>query len=265
MDSHRKGDLTEAIVISELKCRSIPVSLPFGDNERYDLVLETPNSEFLRVQVKTGWLSDGKVEFHARSQHTNSTGNTYKSYDDDVDFFAVFCHELETLYLVREDEFKSSISLRVEEPKVENRRINWARDFEFDARWPPGQDGYERTVTQRESLTRVIQKLADENVPMAKLVGSNRYQLVIEAEDGGWCRMRVKSGWVDNGCIRYQHEHIPDKIGHLAIYVPQTDGLYIVPRHQFESSIILRVDEPKKNDSRINWAVDYAFPENIPW
>lgn len=34
MDSHEKGDLTEAIIIAELKRRSIPVSLPFGDNER---------------------------------------------------------------------------------------------------------------------------------------------------------------------------------------------------------------------------------------
>ncbi|WP_394295066.1 group I intron-associated PD-(D/E)XK endonuclease [Halococcus thailandensis] len=31
MDSHRKGDLTEALVIAELKRREIPVSIPFGD------------------------------------------------------------------------------------------------------------------------------------------------------------------------------------------------------------------------------------------
>jgi hypothetical protein len=92
MESHRKGDLTEAVVIAELKRRSIPVSLPFGDNERYDVVLETPTGALLRVQIKTGWLSEGKVEFHARSQHTNSTGNTYKSYNGEIDYFIVFSH-----------------------------------------------------------------------------------------------------------------------------------------------------------------------------
>lgn len=264
MDTHRKGDLTEAVVISEMKRRSIPVSLPFGDNERYDLVAETPDGELLRVQVKTGWLSDGKVEFHARSQHTNSTGNTYKPYKDDIDYFAVFCHELENLYLIKEDEFEDSISLRVEEPKVENRRINWARDFEFNARWPPDPKDHERPISQRESVTRVIEKFADEDIFVAKPVGANRQQLIIEAEDGGLSRVRVKSGWLDDGCIRYAHEPIPDRFEYLAIYVPDTDKLYVVPRGQFEASIVLRVEAPKKGDCRINWAEEYVFPENIP-
>lgn len=147
MDSHEKGDLTEAIVIAELKRRSIPVSLPFGDNDRYDLVLETPEGGLLRMQVKTGWLSDGKIEFHARSQHTNSQGNVYKSYDGDINYFVVFSHDLETLYLIREDEFGGSISLRVDEPKIENRRINWASEFEFDRRWPPGTDEHALAVS----------------------------------------------------------------------------------------------------------------------
>lgn len=80
--------------------------------------------------MKTGWLADGKVQFHARSQHTNSKGNTCKPYGDGVDYFAVYCHELETLYLIGEDEFRKAITLRVDDPKVKNRRINWATDFE---------------------------------------------------------------------------------------------------------------------------------------
>ena len=62
MESHRKGDLTEAILIAELTRRSIPVSLPFGDDERCDVVLETLTGALLRVQIKTGWLSDGKPQ-----------------------------------------------------------------------------------------------------------------------------------------------------------------------------------------------------------
>lgn len=228
-------------------------------------MLETPDGKLVRVQVKTGWISEGKIQFHARSQHTNSQGNTYKPYEDDIEYFVVYCHELENLYLIREDEFEGSISLRVEKPKIENRRINWASDFEFDERWPPDKNDYEPAISQRESITRVIEILTAEDVIVAKPVSSNRYQLIIENGDGELRRMRVKSGWIDNGRIRYNHEHIPDQIDYLTIYVPQTDRLYVIPRCEFESSIVLRVDEPKKNDSRINWAEDFEFPENVPW
>lgn len=264
MDSHRKGDLTEAVVIAELKRRCIPVSLPFGDNERYDLIIETPAEELLRVQVKTGWLSVGKVQFHAKSQHTNSQGNTYKPYDDDVDLFLVYCHEIDMLYLVQADVFEGSISLRVEEPKIENRRINWAHEFEFDRRWPPDKNQEERTVSQRESIGRVIELLMDGDITVAKPTDTNRYQLIIEEPDGNLRRMRVKSGWLDDGRIRYAHEQIPERIDYLGVYVPRTDNFYIVPRRQFDSSITLRVDEPKKPDSRINWAVEYEYPAKVP-
>jgi len=42
METHRKGDPTEAVVIAELMKRSIPVSVPFGDNERYNIVTKLP-------------------------------------------------------------------------------------------------------------------------------------------------------------------------------------------------------------------------------
>lgn len=265
MDSHRKGELTEAIVIAELKRRSIPVSLPFGDNERYDIVVETPGGALLRVQVKTGWLSGGKIEFHTRSQHTNSKGNTYKPYDGDIDYFLVYCHELETLHFIREDEFEESISLRVEEPEMENRRINWATDFEFDERWPPDDTRDARPISERESITRVIDILEAEDVCVAKPVNGSESRLILEQPNQELSRVLVKSGWTDDGRIRYAHELISESVDYLAIYVPHTDKLYFVPRSRFNSSIVLRVDEPKKQDSRINWAEEYVFPENVPW
>lgn len=137
MDPHRKGDLTEAIAIAELKRREVPVSKPFGDNERYDLIVEAPEREYLAVQVKTGWLRDGTVKFKGVSQHTNASGNVYKEYQGEVDYFLVYCYELETLYLVDEGEFATGMSLRVEDPKQVHDSINWAEDYEFDANWPP--------------------------------------------------------------------------------------------------------------------------------
>lgn len=132
MDSHRKGELTESIVITELKRRQVPVSTPFGDNERYDLLVESPNGEFRSVQVKTGWLRDGRVTFKGMSQHTNASGNVYKQYRGDVDYFLVYCYELETLYLIAEEEFNTGMCLRVEEPEQVDKTINWAENYRFD-------------------------------------------------------------------------------------------------------------------------------------
>lgn len=138
MESQRKGDLTEAIVIAELVKRDVPVSTPFGNNERYDLAVESPTGSLLRTQVKTGWFDGETIRVKGHSQHTNSTGNTYKRYDsDDVDCFLAYCHELETMYWIEESAFGSSIHLRVEEPEQVKSSINWAEEYEFDANWPP--------------------------------------------------------------------------------------------------------------------------------
>jgi len=136
METQDKGDLTEAAVLTELKRREIPVSIPFGDNQRYDFVVESEDGTLYKSQIKTGWLSDGVVNFHSKSQHTNSQGNVYKQYDD-VDQFLVYVHDLGALYLVPEGAFERSISLRVEEPKQADASINRAAEYRFDERWPP--------------------------------------------------------------------------------------------------------------------------------
>lgn len=137
MEPHQKGELTEAVVLAELKRREVAVSIPFGDNERYDLVIETPDTRFLRAQVKTGWSHDGVIEFRGYSKHTNGSGNVQKSYDGDIDCFLVYSHDHEELFFVREAEVGANMSLRTETPKQNQPSINWASEYTFDERWPP--------------------------------------------------------------------------------------------------------------------------------
>lgn len=265
LDSHRKGDVTEAVVIAELKRRSIPVSLPFGDNERYDLVLETPAGRLLRIQVKTGRLTDGTVEFHGTSQQTNASGHVYKPYEGDVEYIVVYCHELDAMYLVGEAEFDQSLSLRVDEPAVANRLVNRAEAFEFDARWPPDRDSGDVPDRRREAVRAVFDELADTDESVARPDGDGRRRLVVEVGDDRWRSVLVKAGWITDGRIRYNHERIPKEIAYLALYVPETASLYIVPRGGFDASITLRVAPPARDDPRINWAHEYEFPTVVPW
>lgn len=76
-------------------------------------------------------MVDGRIRFDAADSNARSDGA------ERVDHVAVYCAELDQLYLVARDTFDSSISLRVEEPEQPNSRINWADDYEFTANWPP--------------------------------------------------------------------------------------------------------------------------------
>lgn len=263
MESHRKGDFTEAVVIAELKRREISVSTPFGDNERYDLLIESPDGKFHRTQVKTGWLSDGKIHFHGESQHTNSAGNVYKDYDGEVDFFIVYCHEIEELYLIENAAFDTAMSLRVQDPKQRDSSINWAENYEFDTKWPPESISPNAPTTRfrHDAVQAVINKLEAEDIHLAEPLGECDYDLLAQRPDAELSRLRAKPGWIVNGRIRYNPETYEPGIDYLCIVLLDSDDLYIVPDDDFNKTISLRVDPAKQDDSRINWAENYAWPE----
>ena len=52
------GQRTEGAILSELVRRGYKVLVPFGVNQRYDLVIDA-GDRFLRVQCKTGRLRNG--------------------------------------------------------------------------------------------------------------------------------------------------------------------------------------------------------------
>ena len=56
------GLRTEAAILAELVQRGYQVLVPFGVNQRYDLVLDI-EGEFVRAQCKTGRLRDGVIRF----------------------------------------------------------------------------------------------------------------------------------------------------------------------------------------------------------
>jgi len=71
------GEKTEAIIIAELIKKDYVVLLPFGDNQRYDLVIHH-NNEFIRVQCKTGRLRNGAIVFNTISIGVNTKGYKLK-------------------------------------------------------------------------------------------------------------------------------------------------------------------------------------------
>jgi hypothetical protein len=92
------------------------VSLPFGDNARYDMIVDD-GENLHKIQVKSGVVRNGTIRFkvHRRS----GVKRDRKSYTaDEVDYFAVYCGELnETLLVPFEDAPKRHMNVRFEDFK----------------------------------------------------------------------------------------------------------------------------------------------------
>jgi hypothetical protein len=131
MHTKQKGDITTAKVMTHLLALGKTVLIPWGDNQRYDLVIDEGN-HFKRVQCKTGRLINGCIAFN-----TSSTGNPnapYRnSYLGQADLFGVFSPELDKCYLVPVEQVSVvEARLRIEPTKNNQAKgVLWACTFEI--------------------------------------------------------------------------------------------------------------------------------------
>ena len=128
------GQRTEAVILSELIRRGYRVLLPFGVNQRYDLVIDR-EGEFVRAQCKTGRLVRGAVVFNTQSIQSNTRKTVIRGYATDADLFLVYCAGTGRIYAVPVEQASGShIYLRVDLPQNgQARGIHWARDYELPA------------------------------------------------------------------------------------------------------------------------------------
>jgi len=126
-DTKSIGELSEMFVAFHLARAGYVVAKPFGENCRYDLVIDDGNV-VSRVQVKTGRLRKGAVEWNCCSTHSHRNGPSAKPYTGQIEFFGVYCPQLETAYLVPIGETaRRCTSLRISPTKnSQRRRVRWA-------------------------------------------------------------------------------------------------------------------------------------------
>lgn len=136
MNTTAIGEKSEAIILAELVKRDYKVLMPFGNNRRYDFVLDLTSSVlgFMRVQCKTGRLRAGVVEFNAYSSGSNSSGSKSKGYKDDVDLFLIYCPDTDKVYwLLPRSCGNSKPYLRVTPTRnSQSKGVRWAKDYEID-------------------------------------------------------------------------------------------------------------------------------------
>jgi PD-(D/E)XK endonuclease len=129
------GDKTTLAVMLALREVGYGVLVPFGENTRYDLVIDD-GIALSKVQCKTGRLRGGAVRWSLCSNYAHHPNPRIRQrdYHGEVDYFAVFCRESGRIYLVPMADLplRREGALRVDPPRNNQRKfIRFATKYEI--------------------------------------------------------------------------------------------------------------------------------------
>lgn len=116
------GDLAELKVATALVEKGWAVSIPWGENSKYDLLADD-GEKIHRVQVKAGRLRNGAILYNTYTSHHHRGGGS-EYYGDAVDYFGVYCKDLDSVYLVPSGEAEGTL-------RVEPTRNNQSEGIRF--------------------------------------------------------------------------------------------------------------------------------------
>jgi hypothetical protein len=154
-DTKSIGDISEMMVALALSRAGYFVAKPFGENCRYDLIIDRGDALF-RVQVKTGRLRNGAILFNTYSSHYHRSGGGCRAYTNEIDYFGIYCPGLNAVYLVPISHTSPmSGTLRVQPTKNgQSSQVRWAQPYLIAAVTPPDLIGCEATngVIQETSV-----------------------------------------------------------------------------------------------------------------
>ena len=123
MTTKKLGKITEMQCQVELMKLGCSVSVPLGDDDRYDFIIDY-NGKLYKVQAKTSHETNyGSYEFSTRCVRYNSKGYYTTTYNEEqIDFFSTMINN--ECYLIPVSECgKKSKALRFE-PKKNNQPIS---------------------------------------------------------------------------------------------------------------------------------------------
>ena len=129
------GDRTTLAVMLALREAGYGLLVPFGENTRYDLVIEEGN-RLAKVQCKSGRLRQGAVRWSMCSNyaHHRAPHAVRRDYLGEVDYFGVYCMETGGVYLIPIEDapLRREGALRVDPPRNHQRKfIRYAAQYEI--------------------------------------------------------------------------------------------------------------------------------------
>lgn len=135
MENTKKlGNLTELQCMTYLYSLGYSISVPFGNADKYDLILDI-NDKLYKIQIKHSseyFDSNGELEyikFKCTWQSHNTQGYVRTKYqENEIDFFATFYNG--RCYLVPVGECSAEKILRIKLPKNNQRKgISFLEDY----------------------------------------------------------------------------------------------------------------------------------------
>ena len=136
MNSKDKGNIGESLALSEFVKRNITVSIPFGDNARYDLIAEF-NGKLNKIQVKycnQKISENNSINCPCSSSLNHTTNKIYTTYENEIDYFVFYLAEWDKILLVPIQEIgnKKNMVFRLDKPKNNQSNCNLVENYTFD-------------------------------------------------------------------------------------------------------------------------------------
>ncbi|MEX2252611.1 MAG: group I intron-associated PD-(D/E)XK endonuclease, partial [Thermoleophilaceae bacterium] len=131
MDTIARGNAAEAAVLQALVDAGIHVLVPFGDGLHFDLAAVAPDGSLLRLQVKSGRVRKGCVEFNSSS---TDHGTGQQHYRGRADLLAVYVRSLPRIFMVPVEEcalFRGYLRLEAARNN-QRRRVRMAENYSFE-------------------------------------------------------------------------------------------------------------------------------------
>ena len=119
MDTKSIGNIGEAKALCKFVEKGIPVFVPFGDNEKSDLIADF-GGKLNRIQVKTSIKAeDGKMMFSLVSSTVHRQNGVKHIYtNEEIDYFVCYNIQRDKLFIVDVNDAPSSqITIRYTKPK----------------------------------------------------------------------------------------------------------------------------------------------------
>jgi len=134
MENTKKiGNLTELQCATRLYELGASISIPFGNSEKYDLLMDY-NDKIYKIQCKhaTEYDDGAYIKFKATWLGHNNTGYSRHQYQaNEVDYFATFYNG--ECYLIPQNECSNEKSLRIKPTKNNQKKgVSFLEDYKAE-------------------------------------------------------------------------------------------------------------------------------------
>lgn len=135
MNSKDKGNIGEAIAIAKFVELGVQVSIPFGDNARYDLVAEF-NGKLNKIQVKycNQLTENNSIPCPCSSSTYHTKYGTHHTYTKDVDYMCFYLAPWNEIILIPIEVIgnRKTIQVRKTLPKNKQSNVTLISDYLFE-------------------------------------------------------------------------------------------------------------------------------------